>query len=44
MLALDSNWRVWSWGKNDKCQLGHNNQINEHCLLPEKVEKIKDIV
>lgn len=44
MLALDSNGRVWSWGKNDKCQLGHNNQINEHSLLPEKVEKIKDIV
>ena len=44
MLALDQNGRVWSWGKNDKGQLRHTNDINQQCLLPEKVEKIKDIV
>ena len=44
MLALDQNGRVWSWGKNDKGQLGHTNDINQQCLLPEKVEKIKDIL
>jgi alpha-tubulin suppressor-like RCC1 family protein len=24
VLALDSNGKVWTWGKNDKCQLGYS--------------------
>jgi alpha-tubulin suppressor-like RCC1 family protein len=24
VLALDSNGKVWTGGKNDKCQLGYN--------------------
>ena len=44
VLALDARGRVYSWGQNDKGQLGHNDTAVQD--TPEKVKKLekKDIV
>ena len=46
MLALDAKGVVWSWGTNDKGQLGHSNDQNDASVkdTPKKITKIKDIV
>lgn len=44
VLALDASGKVYSWGQNDKGQLGHNDTAVQD--TPEKVKKLdkKEIV
>jgi hypothetical protein len=42
-LALDSKGRVWSWGTNDKGQLGHSAQDASVKNLPTVVAKIRNL-
>ena len=49
VLALDAKGIVWSWGTNDKGQLGHSNdtlEIKDRSVkdTPKKITKLKDIV
>ena len=46
VLALDTKGVVWSWGTNDKGQLGHSNDHADTSVkdTPRKITKIKDIV
>ena len=44
VLALDSKGYVYSWGKNDKGQLGHRLDDQGVCEIPQKISTLSDIV
>jgi alpha-tubulin suppressor-like RCC1 family protein len=44
VLALDSRGKVWSWGANDKGQLGQALDTSSTRDTPQRIAKLKDIV
>lgn len=44
VIALDSKGRVWTWGTNDKGQLGHKADNMQVKSKPEQIKKLKNIV
>ena len=43
VLALDSNGKVWTWGKNNKGQLGYKIDKEDECCLPYKLHSLDSI-
>ena len=43
VLALDARGGVWSWGTNDKGQLGHGFNDTANKETPQRVAKLRNI-